>query len=55
MAFHNQTLTRTRGAAGQGGHMTPADVKHAMRGNVATIAAHNFLSFVEIKIDCYKL
>ena len=44
MAFHNQTLTITGGAVGQGGHMIPVDVKHAMTGNVATIAADNCLS-----------
>lgn len=30
--------------------MIPVDVKHARRGNVATIAGDSCLSFVEIKI-----
>ena len=50
MAFHNPSLTITGGAAGQGGHMIPVDVKHARRGNVAAIAVDNSLPFVEIKI-----
>ena len=50
MAFQNPSLTKTGGVAGQGGHMIRDDVKHARRGNVATIAVDNSLSFVEIKI-----
>ena len=50
MAFQNPSLTITGGVAGQGGHMIPVDVRHARRGNVATIAVDNSLSFVEIKI-----
>lgn len=54
MTFHNQTLIITGGTAGQDGHMIPVVVKHARRGNVATIAVDSSLSFVEIKtaISC---
>ena len=50
MASQNPSLTVTGGAEGQGGHMIPVDVKHARRGNVATVAADNSRYFLEIKI-----
>ena len=41
MAFPNQKSITAEGVVGQGGHMTPVDVKHARRDNVAVIVVDN--------------